>query len=67
MTRDQADNLPEFSEDLALDYDYEESVRGVYRTPATGASVGSTTDYVAPLDTSAPWMHQHPWMQPILL
>jgi len=38
MTREQADNLPEFNEDLALDYDYEERVRGVYRTPATGAS-----------------------------
>ena len=53
MTRAQADNLPEFSEDLALDYDYEESVRGVYRTPAAGASVSSATDYVAPLDASA--------------
>lgn len=51
MTRAQADNLPEFTEDLALDYDYEERVRGVYRaeTPlensasldATGA-VGMT-------------------------
>jgi uncharacterized protein (TIGR02271 family) len=54
MTRDQADNLPEFSENMALDYDYEEQVRGVYRTPATGASVSSTTDYVAPVDTPTP-------------
>lgn len=63
MTRDQADNLPEFSEDMALDYDYEERVRGVYRTPTTGASVTPTTTMgttaaamggVAPLEASAP-------------
>jgi uncharacterized protein (TIGR02271 family) len=35
MTREQADNLPEFNENTALDYDYEERVRGVYRSPST--------------------------------
>ena len=63
MTRDQADNLPEFNEDLALDYDYEENVRGVYRgsataavtpTTTTGTSVGTTMGAVAPIETSAP-------------
>ena len=54
MTREQADNLPEFNENLEIDYDYEENVRGVYRTPAVGASVSSATDYVAPVDTTAP-------------
>lgn len=54
MTREQADNLPEFNEDLEIDYDYEENVRGVYRTPAVGASVSSATDYVAPVDTTTP-------------
>lgn len=54
LTREQADDLPEFNERLALDYDYEESVRGVYRTPATGPSVSPATDYVAPVDTATP-------------
>jgi len=39
MTRQQADNLPEFSDLQKIDYDYEEQVRGVYRTPATGAAM----------------------------
>ncbi|MBW4665000.1 MAG: DUF2382 domain-containing protein [Chroococcus sp. CMT-3BRIN-NPC107] len=54
MTREQAENLPEFSDRLALDYDYEESVRNVYRTPAVGASTSSVTDTAAPVDVSMP-------------
>ncbi|MEH2320596.1 DUF2382 domain-containing protein [Nostoc sp.] len=42
MTREQAENLPEYQENTALDYDYEEKVRGVYRTPSVENS--------APLD-----------------
>ncbi|MBO3457831.1 DUF2382 domain-containing protein [Aetokthonos hydrillicola Thurmond2011] len=49
MTREQADNLPEFNEHDTLDYDYEERVRGVYRNPAE-YNQGVAT----PLDTSAP-------------
>lgn len=45
LTREQAENLPEFDENLALDYDYEEKVRGVYRRP------NSSTQ---PLGASAP-------------
>ncbi|BBD65589.1 PRC-barrel domain-containing protein AvaK [Nostoc commune NIES-4072] len=45
LTREQAEDLPEFSERQALDYDYEERVRGVYRQPA---------DYVQPVDASLP-------------
>lgn len=36
MTREQAEDLPEFDEDRILDYDYEERVRGVYRNPKYG-------------------------------
>lgn len=60
MSRDQAENLPEFNEDLALDYDYEERVRGVYRGSSTAASVSpmagttASVDRVAPLDTATP-------------
>jgi uncharacterized protein (TIGR02271 family) len=42
LTKQQAEDLPEFKEDTVLDYDYEERVRGVYRTPSLEAS--------APLD-----------------
>ncbi|MEH1842460.1 MAG: DUF2382 domain-containing protein [Nostoc sp.] len=41
LTREQAEDLPEFNERQTLDYDYEERVRGVYRQPA---------DYVQPVD-----------------
>ncbi|MEH2194971.1 MAG: DUF2382 domain-containing protein [Nostoc sp.] len=45
LTREQAEDLPEFNERQTLDYDYEERVRGVYRQPT-----GSTL----PLEASAP-------------
>ena len=53
MTREQAEHLPEFSDRLALDYDYEEKVRGVYRTPTVGASTSTVTKNV-PLEASMP-------------
>jgi uncharacterized protein (TIGR02271 family) len=48
MTRQQADNLPEFNNLQTIDYDYEEQVRGVYRTPATGTSVSTDTSAAQP-------------------
>ncbi|WP_375514891.1 DUF2382 domain-containing protein [uncultured Nostoc sp.] len=45
MTREQAENLPEYQEHTALDYDYEERVRGAYRTPSVENS--------APLDATS--------------
>ncbi|MGB3207002.1 MAG: DUF2382 domain-containing protein [Crinalium sp.] len=41
MTREQAEKLPEFSENQKVDYDYEESVRGLYRPQAMGATATS--------------------------
>ncbi|MDZ8086308.1 MAG: DUF2382 domain-containing protein [Nostoc sp. DedQUE12b] len=49
ITREQAENLPEYQEHTTLDYDYEEQVRGRYRTPSVessatlGATAGGTT------------------------
>jgi uncharacterized protein (TIGR02271 family) len=43
LTREQVENLPDFDELERVDYDYEERVRGVYRTPTTAV----------PVDTSA--------------
>ena len=48
LTKAQAEDLPEFQESMDLDYDYEERVRGVYRsTASTGATaaVPSTPTY----------------------
>ncbi|HEY9848696.1 MAG TPA: DUF2382 domain-containing protein [Leptolyngbyaceae cyanobacterium] len=42
LTKDQAENLPEFNDLERVDYDYEDQVRGVY-SPATTAQ----TDYAA--------------------
>ena len=39
LTKEQAKNLPEFNDDLKIDYDYEDRVRGIYRTPATDTLV----------------------------
>lgn len=44
FTKEQAENLPEFNDSLKVDYDYEERVRGIYRTPAAEL----------PLEASAP-------------
>jgi uncharacterized protein (TIGR02271 family) len=52
MTREQADNLPEFNEHDTLDYDYEERVRGVYRNPVEPA-VAAPVDTLAPVESSA--------------
>ncbi|MBD2203994.1 DUF2382 domain-containing protein [Calothrix sp. FACHB-1219] len=51
MTREQAENLPEFNERSTVDYDYEERVRGVYRNPVDATSAVDTS---RPLDASAP-------------
>ncbi|WP_414546409.1 DUF2382 domain-containing protein [Nostoc sp. CCY0012] len=52
MTREQAEDLPEFDEGKMLDYDYEERVRGVYRNPkysntsvGAGTGVGTSPNY----------------------
>lgn len=38
-TKEQAEKLPEYDDRMTVDYDYEERVRRVYRTPAVEASV----------------------------
>ncbi|MEA5596177.1 DUF2382 domain-containing protein [Rivularia sp. UHCC 0363] len=48
MTREQAENLPEYDENQVLDYDYEENVRGVYRTQPVETS--AALEDSAPLD-----------------
>ncbi|MEH2069693.1 MAG: PRC-barrel domain-containing protein [Nostoc sp.] len=40
LTKEQVKNLPEFTEGLAIDNDYEEKVRGIYRPLATTTMPG---------------------------
>lgn len=56
MTRDQAENLPEFNDRLAVDYDYEERVRGVYRNSDNINTVdrSATLNTPTPLEASTP-------------
>ena len=44
VSKEQAENLPEYSDDMTVDFDYEERVRNVYRTPSveTSAAVEMT-------------------------
>ena len=35
LSKEQVENLPEYDEKMTVDYDYEEKVRGAYRTPET--------------------------------
>lgn len=37
--KEQAEHLPDYDEDMTVDYDYEEQVRAVYRTPSVEGSV----------------------------
>ena len=41
-SKEQAERLPEYDDSMTVDYDYEERVRGVYRTP---------TETILPLET----------------
>ncbi|MDJ0515161.1 MAG: DUF2382 domain-containing protein [Trichodesmium sp. MO_231.B1] len=43
FTKDQAENLPKYDDDMVVDYDYEEEVRNIYRAPATSKH-GYTAD-----------------------
>ncbi|MBD0386119.1 MAG: DUF2382 domain-containing protein [Nostoc sp. C3-bin3] len=59
ITREQAENLPEYQEHTTLDYDYEEQVRGGYRTPSveSSATLGSTSGGTAPSPDSYTYAH----------
>jgi uncharacterized protein (TIGR02271 family) len=41
LTKDQVERLPEYNDNMTVDYDYEERVRGIYR-PTTTASTATT-------------------------
>ncbi|MEH2418163.1 DUF2382 domain-containing protein [Nostoc sp.] len=59
ITREQAENLPEYQEHTTLDYDYEEQVRGGYRTPSveSSAALGLTAGGTTPSPDSYTYAH----------
>jgi len=61
LSKQQAEELPEFTENLAIDYDHEEQVRGVYRAQTSkdaisaAATAGSEAAKASsPLPTAMP-------------
>lgn len=48
LTKGQVESLPDFNNLEEIDYDYEEQVRGVYRTPVTQTPLETTTPVDAP-------------------
>jgi stress response protein YsnF len=68
FTKDQAENLPEFTEKLKIDHSYEERVRGNYRRsppPPTSQSVPPVspgTQSMRPIEDSAPLEGLQPGM-----
>ncbi|KZL49316.1 MULTISPECIES: DUF2382 domain-containing protein [Cyanophyceae] len=53
LTQEQVESLPDFNDLERVDYDYEEQVRGVYRTPFAETPLETSTpvEATAPLDT----------------
>ncbi|MEH2258214.1 DUF2382 domain-containing protein [Nostoc sp.] len=61
VTREQAENLPEYQEHTTLDYDYEEQVRGGYRTSSveSSAALGSTVGRTTPSPDPNSYTYAH--------
>lgn len=55
LTKEQAENLPEYNDNMAIDYNYEERVRDVYRTPG---AVATTTSAQPQSYTSADYSYE---------
>jgi YegS/Rv2252/BmrU family lipid kinase len=58
IDRKQAEKLPEYNDNALVDYDYEEQVRGFYRTPANDStlpSVAENISYSVPASNATPY------------
>lgn len=45
MTKEQVENLPEYNDNMTVDYDYEERVRTAYRPTTTAATTATRPNY----------------------
>ncbi|MEG5173440.1 DUF2382 domain-containing protein [Microcoleus sp. B3-D7] len=61
-SQDQAERLPRYEDGMVVDYDYEEQVRGVYRTLTVEAS--APVEASLPLETSLPVQASPPVSMP---
>jgi len=59
LTKEQVENLPDFQDLERVDYDYEERVRGIYRTPMTGASTTRTKRTSTPTYDRNTYSYEH--------
>ena len=53
-TKEQAEKLPEYDDRMTVDYDYEERVRHVYRTPVVETSVPAESSEVVGVSSQIP-------------
>ncbi|WP_036479321.1 DUF2382 domain-containing protein [Myxosarcina sp. GI1] len=53
LTKDQVEHLPEYSDEMTVDYDYEERVRNSYRGGAGYGTMGTTAGTAATMGTTA--------------
>lgn len=53
-SKEQAEKLPEYDDRMTVDYDYEERVRHIYRTPTVAASVPVEASGVSGVASQAP-------------
>ncbi|TVP61079.1 MAG: DUF2382 domain-containing protein [Nodularia sp. (in: Bacteria)] len=62
LTQEQVESLPDFNDLERVDYDYEEQVRGVYRTPfaETPLETSAPVEATAPLDTPSAYAETTP-------
>jgi uncharacterized protein (TIGR02271 family) len=63
MTKEQAEALPEYNENMTVDYDYEERVRNVFRPSATGTAAATATQATHTRDTYN-YDHEQPLYTP---
>ncbi|MEG4230108.1 DUF2382 domain-containing protein [Microcoleus sp. N9_B2] len=61
-SKDQAEKLPRYEDGMVVDYDYEEQVRGVYRTRTVEGS--APVEASLPLETSLPVQESAPVSMP---
>ncbi|MEM7554741.1 MAG: DUF2382 domain-containing protein [Cyanobacteria bacterium P01_A01_bin.84] len=45
LTKQEVENLPEYNDDLTIDFDYEERVRSIYRNPTQATSTYNQESY----------------------
>ncbi len=64
MTKEEVERMPEYSDNMAIDYDYEERVRGSYRPAAAAGAAAAVAAQPAYDRDSYTYDHDAPLYQP---